>query len=426
MKRTLKRTLKRRAVLNSVFAVCAMFAVPRFAAAQALTPAWLELGEDGKAIARIVVNAPEDCPAITVDGAKRQMSLRQPMPAGLRPACEFAIPAGTRSVAVNGRSLVLPKSDPGRVVTIGDTGCRLKGRQIQACNDPALWPFLRVAAGAAADKPELVIHVGDYLYRESACPDTSQELCGGSPIGDNWDAWNADFFQPGAELLAAAPWIFSRGNHEDCQRAWRGFFYYLDPRPWDGVCKEYSAPYLVTLGKFQVAMLDSSAVKEFDLNEAQIGEFAGELASLHPQSAWLATHFPFWGFSTEPRLGAPKPLVAALEEAWEKAAPVNFTLILSGHIHLFEYVSADHGRPPQLVAGVGGTQMGVPYESSMKGTDIRGATVMGSRNLQKFGYILMTRAGATWHLELKDQQRTVLITCTVPGSSESCQSAGSD
>jgi hypothetical protein len=407
-------------------AACAILLAAAPAHAQGLTLAWVELGEDGRAVARIVVNDPQDCPAIQIDGASRPMSPRQPMPAGLRPVCEFAIPSGAKSASVNARPLVLPKSDPARVIAIGDTGCRIKGKQIQACNDPALWPFRQVAAGAASEKPDLIVHVGDYLYRESPCPEASETMCGGSPAGDNWEAWNADFFAPAAELLAAAPWVFSRGNHEDCNRSWRGWFYYLDPRPWDGTCEEYSPPYFVQLGKFQLAMLDSSAAKENDLDEAQVAAFAAQLSSLHPENAWLATHYPFWGFNADARGGLPKPLVAALEAAWEKASPTGFTLILSGHVHLFEYVSVDHGRPPQVVAGDGGTQMSVPIQISMKGTQIRGASVVGSKSRQQFGYTMLSKEGTIWHLELKDSRQSVLVSCTVPGSSESCQSAGTD
>ena len=124
--------------------------------------------------------------------------------------------------------------------------------------------------------------------------------------------------------------------------------------------------------------------------------------------------------------GPPKPLTAVLEAAWEKAAHAGFTLILSGHVHLFEYVSVDHGRPPQLVAGDGGTQLSVPIQMSMKGTEIRGASVIGSRSRQQFGYTMLTRKGKFWHLELKDQSQSVLVSCTVPGSSESCQGGGTD
>jgi hypothetical protein len=251
-------------------------------------------------------------------------------------------------------------------------------------------------------------------------------MCGESPEGDNWEAWDADFFAPGAELLGAAPWAFSRGNHEDCNRSWRGWFYYLDPRPWNGTCQEYSAPYIIKLGNFQLAMLDSSATKENDVEDAQVATFAAQLASLHVENAWLATHYPFWGFNVYALGALPKPLAAVLEAAWEKAEPSGFTLILSGHVHLFEYVSVDHGRPAQVVAGDGGTMMSVPFQASMKGTEIRGASVIGSRSRQQFGYTMLTKDGNVWHLELKDQARGVLVTCTVPGSSENCESAGTE
>ena len=405
---------------------CALLLAAPSAKSQALTPPWVELGEDGKAIARIVVNSPRDCPAIRVDGVNRPMSLRGPVPAGLRPACELAIPMGARSASVNEHSLALPKADPARVIVIGDTGCRMKGRTIQDCNHPSTWPFLQVSAAAAGEKPNLVIHVGDYLYRESPCPDTLAAMCGGSPYGYLWDSWNADFFTPAAELLRAAPWVFIRGNHEDCNRAWLGWFYYLDPRPWEGACKEYSAPYMVRLGKFELGVLDTSATREADLDEAQIEEFSSQLASLHPKSAWLATHYPFWGFNPAFPTGRPVPLVAALEAAWEKASPMGYSLVLSGHVHLFEYVSLNHERPPQLVAGDGGTELAVPIEISLKGTKIRGISVAGSRIQQVFGYTVLSRAaeGANrWNLELKDQRQKVLVSCTVPDSSESCRSA---
>lgn len=402
-----------------------LFAAPG-ARAQALTPAWVELGEGGNAVARIVVNTPQDCPAIQIDGTSRPMALREHMPAGLRPACELAIPAAAKTASVNGQALALPKPDPARVVVIGDTGCRIKGRAVQDCNHPQEWPFLQVATTAAGEKADLVLHVGDYLYRESPCPDDSQALCGGSPAGDNWDAWNADFFTPAASLLSAAPWAFSRGNHEDCNRTWRGWFYYLDPRPWDGVCAQYPPAYLIKLGKFQLAMLDSTAVQEREVDEKQVAQYTAELNSLHPESAWLATHYPFWGFVTDSPSGKPMPLVATLEAAWENAAPTGYTLVLGGHIHLFEYVSVDHGRPPQILAGDAGTRLDVPIEAFVKGTEIRGARVVGGQSRSTFGYLLLTRQGNDWRLELKNQHGSVQLTCAVPGSSESCQTQGAD
>jgi hypothetical protein len=423
---TAKILARRICFVRGLLAAGVFLLVARGSSAQVLTPAWVELGEGGKAFARIVVNTPQDCPAIQIDGVSKPMSLRPNMPGGLRPACEFEIPAGTKSASVNSHALALPKNNPTEVIAIGDTGCRIKGRQIQACNDTAVWPFREVASSAAAEKANLIIHVGDYLYRESPCPEELTTQCGGSPVGDNWEAWNADFFAPAAELLSAAPWAFTRGNHEDCNRAWRGWFYYLDPRPWDGKCEEYSAPYVVKLGNFQLAMLDSASLNENVVDEEQLRIFGMQLASLQAKDAWLATHHPFWGFYPDRRSGLPKPTTPVLEEAWDKAAPKNFSLILSGHVHLFEYVSVDNGRPPQIVAGDGGTQMDVPIKISVKGTTIRGATVNGGRMNGQFGYTMLTKEGKNWHLELKDRSAKVLVTCTVPESSESCQSVGTE
>ena len=55
--------------------------------------------------------------------------------------------------------------------------------------------------------------------------------CAGSPFGDNWPTWQADFFAPAQPLLRAAPWVVVRGNHEDCSREGLGWFRFLDPRP---------------------------------------------------------------------------------------------------------------------------------------------------------------------------------------------------
>ncbi len=97
---------------------------------------------------------------------------------------------------LDGKPLPLARSNPQRIVILGDSGCRLEdGRAAQACNDPNAWPFSKIAAAAAAARPDLVIHVGDYQYREAACP-PGNTGCAGSLWGYGWDAWKADFFQP--------------------------------------------------------------------------------------------------------------------------------------------------------------------------------------------------------------------------------------
>ena len=195
------------------------------------------------------------CPTITINGgAPVQMNLRAAATTSLalrsvntppaKPAlfpissCEYPLPAGATSAVVAGQSLPLPKANPTKIVVIGDTGCRLQnGNGTQSCNDPnpngtdTPYPFAAIAALAAAQNPDLVLHVGDYAYRDNPCPAGQGYNCGGSPWGFGWDTWQADLFAPGAPLLAAAPWIMTRGNHEQCNRAGQGWYRFLDTQP---------------------------------------------------------------------------------------------------------------------------------------------------------------------------------------------------
>jgi hypothetical protein len=43
----------------------------------------------------------------------------------------------------------VPKADPQRILSIGDTGCRIKGKKAQTCSDAVKWPFPLMAEVAA-------------------------------------------------------------------------------------------------------------------------------------------------------------------------------------------------------------------------------------------------------------------------------------
>jgi hypothetical protein len=164
---------------------------------------WVALGPAGQAIARAIVRAPY-CPVVEIDGAQRPMTMRAGPAAGFpERVCELALPAGVSRARLSGRALPLPRADPKRIVVLGDTGCRLKKKVLQACNDLEAWPFAQIAARAADDSPDLVIHVGDYVYRERECPE-GNDGCKQSPHGDRLDTWVADFFAPARPLLVFA------------------------------------------------------------------------------------------------------------------------------------------------------------------------------------------------------------------------------
>jgi hypothetical protein len=259
---------------------------------------WVEMGPNGIIFARVITENSR-CPNIKLDNSSQQMQVRGERSEPDFPVlvCEASIPPGTTSASIEGRKLKLPERNPKRIVVIGDAGCRIKGDDAQACNDPEAWPFEKLAESAAVWGPELVIHVGDYLYRESPCPEGNIG-CEGSPFGDNWETWDADFFTPASTLLDSAPWVFTRGNHEMCTRAGKGWFRFLDPNPPFPECQEFTPPYAVDIGFVQLLMLDSTSALDNDAPQNLVEVYSEQIDALSEvagNNAWLVTHHPVWG-----------------------------------------------------------------------------------------------------------------------------------
>ncbi len=266
----------------------------------ALPLAWTALGPDGRAIVRVVSTAAA-CPALQVNAERFPFRIRA------RPSrpdfpiliCEAALPPDAVSVTVDGRQLPLLSRPPEKIVVLGDTGCRMKNTLVQACHDPNAWPFARIARSAAAWQSDLVIHVGDYFYRDSPCP-TGNPACAGSPWGDTWAAAEADFFAPAELLLSAAPWIFVRDNHEACQRTGNAWFRLLDPRPLPQECTDETEPYVVPIGDRDVFVLDTTTAHDIRSAPETVAHFAHQFAALAEQisnpghnPAWLLSNSDF-------------------------------------------------------------------------------------------------------------------------------------
>jgi hypothetical protein len=352
------------------------------------------------------------------------MDVRRPIPAGFPPLCELRIAARAKQAKMNGQKLKLPKPNPSKIVAFGDTGCRIKGAQLQDCNNPEKWPFERVSAAAVRAKPDVVMHVGDYLYREDPCPAGKESMCGETPHGDNWDAWNADFFKPARKLLADVPLILARGNHEDCTRAWKGWSYYLDTHPFTGVCQPTPPPVLVELGDFRVVVFDSSATNDNRTDPALIQTYAAQLAAVKTEHALLLDHHPFWalrGTATNPAV----PETETLEQAWDKGAPKGIDMVLSGHTHTFEILGFGGMRPAQIVAGNGGTSLEERLPAKIKGIEIHGFQAIEGQTDRVYGYTTLTKTSSGWDVVLKNVAGKKLASCTVQGFSASCKAAES-
>jgi hypothetical protein len=437
---------------------------------EAKSYAFVVLGEEGQPVARVITPAAE-CPAIDLDGRSETMEVRaRPATIPLRPTrsepalskpsafpvvvCDKAVPRGVSRAEVAGRALPLPKANPRTIVVIGDTGCRIKtsDNAFQACDDSAQWPFAAVASGAAAARPDLVIHVGDYHYRENACP-PGNAGCAGSPWGYGWDAWEADVFAPAEALLRAAPWIVVRGNHESCNRAGQGWWRFLDPRPLaprrncdlgadDGI-GDHSEPYAVPLGSgadadTQFIVFDSSIVGVLPLAatdptyidfRAQF-ERAFALAARQP-NAFFLLHHPILAFAPNPaQPNAPFPGNGALQSVLAPLHPTTLfppgvKALLSGHVHLFEMVSYSTPQPAQFVSGNGGDWVDRPLIDPLPPGVVPapGTAISSIVATNRFGFMTMERDGAQWRIVAHDARGAALYRCTLEGRQASCAAA---
>ena len=455
--------------------LAALIAASTLAGCAAYTPApshteaaFVLVGENGQAIAR-VITAQQACPPLQVDGHLIPMRVRVPYssiparagqsagkpnpPSSAVLTCEAPLPAGSFAAQVNGRSLPVPKAAPTRIVVIGDTGCRLKGKDFQDCNDPEGYPFSTVAASAAAFKPELVIHVGDYHYREDPCP-SGRAGCAGSPYGYGYDAWAADFFTPARTLLAAAPWVVARGNHENCTRGGQGWWRYLDPRPFEtgrdcdkpenDATGDYSDPYAVPLGGgaqlivFDTANTNWKGLPASDPRRARYADTYRKVETLARNAQYNigVDHHPLFAFGANrdaatgeiTLFGGDKGLLDAFGDVDPGYFPRSVSMLLSGHVHLWEQLSFSTPHPTQFVAGFSGTSEDIvplpavapPGQSPAPGAIV--ATM--SSWIDGFGFMTMERTGLdSWLVKVMDRDGRQRNRCTVKGKDSRCDVA---
>jgi len=398
-------------------------------AAAGTLSAWSQYGADGTVEARVVTDEAA-CPALVTDGQSKPMTLRQqPDDAFKVRVCVGSIPAGTRKASAGGTDLPVPVAVPRHIVLLGDTGCRLKGAIVQNCNDENFWPFHRVASHAAQEHPDLVIHVGDFLYRETPCK-PGDDRCAGSPTGDNWPTWAADFFTPGADLLKSSVWIMERGNHEDCKRAGLGWSALLGRAPATGACLGREAPMFVDIGGIKLAVLDDNDANDAEVRQPAADELHRDIAAaIAAHADWTVTHHPFRGVSrlVKKEKGGDGKIVeggnATLLEALKGNDESGLTLMLSGHIHNFQIENYAKPMAPQLIDGEGGDNLDTDVPAKLTGLVSGGQTIKSGMSLPGFGYVVIDRIGDSkdWAITVKTFDGEVLRHCSLKSRVLACE-----
>ncbi len=444
---------------------------------------WTQMAPDDTISLRAIVAGDAECPVALVDGTSRPMLPRAGATRGALPdssaasnpafepafavtTCELTLPRTARQASIDGQPMALPGADIRRIVVVGDTGCRVQvaasgaSAPIQDCTNPARWPWPKIAGAAARTQPDLVIHVGDYHYREY-CNDPalcSPLLAKGVVIGYDWAGWNADFFTPATPLLAAAPWVVVRGNHENCDRAGAGWLRFLSPLPYQ-TCSNQSYKtashslltnnltadtYRIDLGsELTLVVADNAGFQDYlpAGKTPQDGEiFRNTLQALHTPSAtqpvWLLLHKPLW-YDLLPPSAEPNALQAHLRNT----LPANVQFLLAGHEHAFETInfapSADHpanyptGRPAQVIVGGSGTQLeafdplspfyegqggaGSKERSHPAGLLYDGVAASSGILLNRYSFLLLERDDAGWAGTLMDPDGAPISRCRLNG-----------
>ncbi|MEO5333835.1 MAG: metallophosphoesterase [Magnetococcus sp. YQC-5] len=314
---------------------------------------------------------------------------------------------------------------PETALVFGDSGCRNDKKQ--ECT-PKAWPLPDLLVTEMAkrvkerNKPAVIIHVGDYTHRGKKT-DTNDS-------NQKWNNWHDHFFKPmaDAKLLAMAPLVAARGNHELCHEMGNNgdsWFYLLDPTSLladdsEQLIKEHNCndkkfwdiltrPYRLDFDNGLTLIVTDTAnlYDEIQVNDAYLSLLNGWYQEMiqnfiacpgaNKRMAWMVTHVPIWsvlGICCKTKKHNPTQL-ATLETLKDQALPEQFKVVLSGHKHLYTSVDVNQNNPTrrmlQLVTGNGGGYLNpnafmgcVDYENTKQFSAFH-ATVHGTSH---FGFVV--------------------------------------
>lgn len=390
--------------------------------------AWTQFGPGSTVLVRSVAKG--GCPDAHVDGATVKSEVfAHPTQNFPMTTCQAEIAPTAKSVTIDGVAVPPPPKQLEKVIVVGDIGCYMQGKDFQACLDPSQFPAAALARQIEAAKPDLVVFVGDIYYSQTECPPEKAAECGGVPTGDNWESWAYDFFDPYSPALSAAPWIFTRGNHESCDtkndNGGPGWFQVLAPA--NIPCSNNTDPYRVDIAGQSFIVFDSAIADDNPAKASQVPDYAEnfkkvhELAAGHPNT-WFVDHRPLWA-AAESKKG-PYALNQTLQDAIKSSGntlPADVSLILSGHMHSLAYYTFADGRPAQIVSG-GGSAILDKHTGDFAQQTIDGVTFAGAEITAQFGYVQLHRIDdrANWQLEFVTKGGSVWKQCRLAGSKLDC------
>ncbi|WP_299686845.1 metallophosphoesterase [uncultured Tateyamaria sp.] len=269
-------------------------------------------------------------------------------------------------------------SGPPTFVAFGDTGCRgiYNARGAQECAEDkqkktklTKFMFKEVAEQAAALNPDFVVHLGDYRYEKES--------------NRTMDMWDSDFFERvRLGLLAQVPWVFVRGNHEECSLAGLGwFFFFAADQSSCGTGKTlYPSWYFDVADRsagnanpHRFVIIDTaptvhSSGRTHTIAVADMSDAVN--AAQSTSSAWFLMHKPLWAVDDYPNppeqadhrtgyvLQAAMNAVGSSDCTTYNYQSCGLKAVLAAHLHILQNSVAVGGAlPQQIVVGNSGVRM---------------------------------------------------------------------
>lgn len=435
--------------------------------------------------ARAVVPNGISCPKVKKtysDGHTSQGSMTMRVPgattgpafASLR-ACQANLPSGLKYASVGAISVPAKLSSyVDEIAVFGDTGCRITTSMVQDCASTTAWPLAKNAKAVASAKPDVIFFIGDFFYREAACPSDKLALCGGSPppaipaapgekfapISDTDYGWVADTLIPMAPAFAAAPILVARGNHESCSRGGNGWMLMFEiqlkpdscaPTPERKAAKNNLAPtyavdFPVTSSrKLRAVMVDSNGGSntnvspDWQLLQRPAYEKGAQLAAAKKgKESWLVTHRPMFGVDDANDFDPDELNWTSMDQTQAGEGLIgNYDLMLASHIHTAQVVQMP-SQPAQVIFGNGGSMPnpGGVYTVPKYGplNDTTGQPIKNASNpytslpsyfwnAVKFGHAIVTpgsKAGQ-WTFSQRDVDGKQYAVCSASGKKVTCK-----
>jgi predicted phosphodiesterase len=289
---------------------------------------WLQLAPEDEIWLRYVDDNLNECPQVIIDGKTMQMDEFNEKNIDFPLNCKLSLENNNlpKTILLNQEEIKInfDKNNIKKIAVIGDTGCRVHKFINQDCKND--WYFEKISNLLVEHNPDVIIHVGDYIYREHG-------------YKDNWKTWQEEFFKPAENLLAKnIPFILVRGNHEDCKRNGNGWFN-LFSLVKKKECGDYSPIYSININNIEFVVTDSTI-------EEKLLEDIDYINSQYSQKqCWILTHRPLVYYDVNGLVsGHIKPF---------RSLNDNIKMIISGHIHILEVIRSEHRI--QLISGNSGT-----------------------------------------------------------------------